>query len=122
MFPAVTCKVPAAPAKPKIKLDFIAQKLDLSGILESGALDSFQFKKMVGYISNPLAGKNYPFVLPVGVSTVGPSKLDDVGSQSLRFQTMTDLGNYSKLRLIASYHRASNNGPSATTLVDPVMS
>jgi hypothetical protein len=38
---------PAAPAKPKIKLDFIAQKLDLSGILESGALDSFQFKKIL---------------------------------------------------------------------------
>lgn len=83
---------------------------------------SYQIKKMDGYTSNPLAGKTYPSVLPGGGSTVGPSKLDDVGSQSLRLQTMTDLGNYSKLRLIASYHRASNNGPSATPLVDPVMS
>ena len=40
-------EIPEAPNKPKIRLDFIAQKLDLSGILESGALDSFQFKKLL---------------------------------------------------------------------------
>lgn len=34
-------------SKPKIRLDFIAQKLDISGILESGALDSFQFKRLL---------------------------------------------------------------------------
>ena len=60
-------------------------------------------------------------MLPGGSSTVGPHRLDDLSTQSLRLQTATDLGTSGSLRLIAGYHREHDNGPSLVPLVDPVM-
>ena len=82
---------------------------------------SYQLKSLDGYTNNPLAGKTYDSVLPGGQSTVGPGRLDDLDTQSLRLQTATDLGGGSNLRLIAGYHREHDNGPSLVPLVDPVM-
>ena len=82
---------------------------------------SYQLKSLDGYTNNPLAGKTYDSVLPGGPSTVGPGRLDDLDTQSLRLQTATDLGGGSNLRLIAGYHREHDNGPSLVPLVDPVM-
>jgi len=82
---------------------------------------SYQLKAAAGHTNNPLAGQSFGPVLPGGVNTIGPNQLDDLGTQSLRLQTSTDLGENGNLRLIAGYHRENDNGPSLVPLVDPVM-
>jgi outer membrane receptor protein involved in Fe transport len=96
----------------------------VSGPLGQGSTSArlaYQLKSLDGYTSNPLAGQSFDSVLPGGQSTVGPRRLDDLSTQSLRLQTATDLGASGNLRLIAGYHRQQDNGPSLVPLVDPVM-
>jgi iron complex outermembrane recepter protein len=80
---------------------------------------SYQVKKLDGYTNNQLAGQAFGPVLPGGPSTVGPKALDDLDSQALRLQTMTDLGDGSSLRLIVGGYRQDDSGAANTVLLEP---
>ena len=90
------------------------------GVADTSARLSFQSKKLDGYIANQLAGVRSGPVLPGGIDTVGPARLDDLDSQALRLQTLTDLGNAGTLRLIATRYRQDEAGPGNKQLVDAV--
>ena len=77
---------------------------------------SYQVKKLDGYAKNQLAGQSFGPVLPGGPNTVGPKALDDLDSQALRLQTMTDLGGGGSLRFIAGVYRQDDNGASNAVL------
>ncbi len=80
---------------------------------------SYQVKALDGFARNQLAGQNFGPVLPGGPNTAGPGALDDLGSQALRLQSATDLGQGAGLRVIAGYYRQSDNGPGNAVLVEP---
>ena len=72
------------------------------GFANTSARLSYQVKELGGYIVNQLAGVRSGPVLAGGLNTVGPDRLDDLSSQALRLQTLTDLGKSGTLRFIAS--------------------
>lgn len=82
---------------------------------------SFQLRQMDGYAENALAGQPFGPVLAGGNATVGPSRLDDLGTRALRFQTRTDLGAAGQLRVILNNYREADNGPINKPLSDPTM-
>ena len=90
------------------------------GVANTSARLSYQVKKLDGYITNQLAGVRSGPVLPGGINTVGPARLDDLDSRALRLQTLTNLGASGTLRLIASSYREDEAGPGNKQLVDPV--
>ncbi|MEJ6022351.1 TonB-dependent receptor [Ramlibacter sp. PS4R-6] len=81
---------------------------------------SYQIKKLDGWTSNPLAGTVSGPVVS-GSSTTAPKKLDEVDSQALRIQSLTNFASGSKLRLMAGYYHEDDTGQSVPLLVDPVM-
>ena len=90
------------------------------GFANTRARLSYQLKRLDGYMVNQLAGVRSGPVLPGGIDTVGPARLDDLDSRALRLQTLTDLGGAGTLRLIASSYRQDEAGPGNKQLVDPV--
>jgi len=80
---------------------------------------SYQIKKLDGFTENQLAGQSFGPVLPGGPNSVGPKRMDDLDSQALRLQTMTDLGNGGSLRFIAGVYRQDDNGASNAVLLEP---
>jgi outer membrane receptor protein involved in Fe transport len=90
------------------------------GFANTSARLSYQVKKLDGYTVNQLAGVRSGPVLPGGVDTIGPDRLDDLDSRALRLQTLTDMGPAGTLRLIASSYRQDEAGPGNKQLVDPV--
>jgi iron complex outermembrane receptor protein len=81
---------------------------------------SYQLAKLDGWTSNPLAGTVSGPVIS-GPSTTAPRKLDEVDTQALRLQSLTNFTNGSKLRLMAGYYHEDDTGQSVPLLVDPVM-
>lgn len=76
----------------------------LAGTDTTGRL-SFQIKRLAGYTQNRLAGQ-----------AGAPDRLDDLGTQALRAQTLTPLGGGGRLRLVAQAFREEDNGASSVTL------
>jgi len=80
---------------------------------------SYQIKSLDGFTRNPLAGQSFGPVLPGGPDTVGPNRLDDLGTRALRLQSATDLGNAGTLRFIVGYFRERDNGAAQAVLLEP---
>lgn len=69
---------------------------------------SYQFRHVGGYTRNLLA------------DTPGaPDRLDDLDSQAVRAQVLVPVGNDGKLKLIGTFYRESENGPTEKTLNEP---
>jgi len=77
---------------------------------------SWQIKARDGFTKNTVAGNSYPSVFPGNPGTVGPDKLDDLKTQSLRLQTLTDMGSQGTARLIVGSHKEDDTGPNIAVL------
>lgn len=82
---------------------------------------SYQFKKLDGWTSNSLAGQTSGPVNPPGPTSVAPDRLDDLDSRAVRLQTLTDLGDAGKVRLMVANYSENEAGRSMPVLIDPVM-
>jgi outer membrane receptor protein involved in Fe transport len=97
---------------------FVSSPLGESG---TGIRLSYQIKKLDGWTQNPLAGEVSGPVVPPGPTSVAPKRLDDLDSRAVRLQTLTDMGEGGRLRLMAANYSEDEAGPSMPLLVDPVM-
>jgi iron complex outermembrane receptor protein len=70
------------------------------GLADTDVRISFQVRTLDGYTKNQLAGQ-----------PGAPDRLDDLGSQAIRFQTLTNLPGGGRLRLQYTHYRESENGP-----------
>lgn len=95
---------------------FVSVPLGGSG---TSARLSFQRKEHDGYTANTLAGQSFGGVLPGSGATVAPDRVDDQKTQSLRLQTLSDLGGGGSLRLIAGHHRQDDAGALYAVLPQP---
>jgi outer membrane receptor protein involved in Fe transport len=77
---------------------------------------SWQIKARDGFTKNTVAGNSYASVFPGNPGTVGPDKLDDLKTQSLRLQTLTDMGAQGTVRLIVGSHKEDDTGPNIAVL------
>ncbi|NBT91465.1 MAG: hypothetical protein EBT37_02150 [Betaproteobacteria bacterium] len=86
------------------------------GDTSTSARLSWQIKARDGFTKNTVAGNSYASVIPGNPATVGPDKLDDLKTQSLRLQTLTDMGAQGTLRLIVGSHKEDDTGPNIAIL------
>ncbi len=78
------------------------------GIANTSARLSFQTRHLAGYIRNSDT-----------VDPRAPDRLDDLDSQAVRLQTLTELPGGGSLTLLASYYRESDNGPALAVVPTP---
>lgn len=81
---------------------------------------SWQIKERDGFTKNTVAGNPYGPVFPGNPGTVAPNRLDDLNTKSLRFQTLTDLGNAGSIRFILGNHKENDVGPNIAILPQAV--
>lgn len=86
------------------------------GDTSTSARLSWQIKARDGFTKNTVAGNSYASVFPGNPATVGPDKLDDLKTQSLRLQTLTDMGAQGTVRLIVESHKEDDTGPNIAIL------